>query len=68
MTNSNTLNVGDYVRCYGDKRCAQLIGEVVSIARVNIKVRSYYNPGGLQAPIEQIHKVARTDIQEVRHV
>lgn len=62
----NDLHTGDAVRCYGDHHCAQLTGEIVKVNRVNIQVRSYYNPGGLQEPIEMTFKVAKTDIKEVK--
>ena len=62
----DSIHLGDYVRCYGDRHTAQLIGEVVGLGPVNIKVRCYYNPGGLPESIEQIHKVARNDVKEVQ--
>jgi hypothetical protein len=60
------ITIGDYVRCYGDHRQAQLIGEVVSVGRKNLKVRTYYNPGGLPEPIEQIHTIPIVDVKESR--
>lgn len=63
---SETIAIGDYVRCYGDRRCAELTGEVVSIGRVNLKVQTWYNPGGLSEPTEQIHIVAIADVKETR--
>lgn len=63
---SETIQIGDYVRCYGDRRVAQLIGEVVRIGPKNLKVRCYYNPGGLPEAIEQIHTVPKHEVKEVQ--
>lgn len=59
------ISIGDYVDCYGDRWQARLVGEVVSVGPKNLKVRTYYNPGGLPEAVEQIHTVAKADVKDI---
>jgi len=63
------LRKGDHVRAYGDERGAVLVGEVVSIGRVNAKVflKVRWNPEGPWfeqthvVPLREITMIARGD-------
>lgn len=60
------IQVGDYIRTQGTEREASVNGEVVSIGRTNVKIRTLYNPGGLAEPIEQIHTIPKSLIAEAK--
>lgn len=58
------IKVGDHVRQRANKQTAGITGEIVSVGRVNVKIKTQYQPAPDGPIYDQVHTLRREDIDD----